>query len=66
MENITSLAKMIRSEHGGCHVLINNAGVNLEDGADARSKRTTVDVNYRGTLNVSFSFVVREKFVIDV
>lgn len=38
-------------------VLINNGGVNLDDNFNTENAKTTLDVNYRGTLNVCETFI---------
>lgn len=38
-------------------VLINNAGVNLDDKFNPENAKTTLDVNYRGTLNMCQAFI---------
>lgn len=53
--SIDNLAENIKTEHGGCDVLINNAGVNLDDKYSPNNVRLTLDTNYRGTLHVSCS-----------
>lgn len=40
------------SDHTPVKVLINNAGVNLDDNFNPDNAKTTLDVNYRGTLNM--------------
>jgi len=39
-------------QYGSVDVLINNAGVNLDDDYNAENAKKTIDVNYHGTLNV--------------
>lgn len=51
--SVNDLAKTIKGEHGGLDVLINNAGVNLDDQYSPENVKTTLNTNYRGTLNVS-------------
>lgn len=51
--SIQGLAKAIKENHGALDVLINNAGVNLDDEYSAESVRRTLDTNVRGTLQVS-------------
>ena len=51
--SIRSLAKLIKRDHGGCDVLINNAAVcYYNENATAAKRKETLDVNYRGTLAV--------------
>ncbi|MCJ1410277.1 hypothetical protein MMC19_004362 [Ptychographa xylographoides] len=54
--SIENLAETIRREHGGCDVLINNAGVNLDDEYSSANVRKTLDTNYRGTLHMCQTF----------
>ena len=51
--SIQSLARAIRNDHLGLDVLINNAGVNLDDEYSPANVKKTLDTNYRGTLNVN-------------
>lgn len=51
--SIRGFAKAIKEDHGAVDVLINNAGVNLDDEYSAESVRKTLDTNVRGTLEVS-------------
>ena len=51
--SIDSLASLIKEEHGGCDVLINNAGINIDDQYSPQNVKLTLDTNYRGTLHVS-------------
>lgn len=44
---------MIQQEHPHVHVLINNAGVNLDQEYSPANVKTTLETNYRGTLIVS-------------
>ena len=50
-ESIEALTHQ-ESKHGNVDVLINNAGVNLDAKYGPQSAKTTLDVNYRGTLSV--------------
>ena len=50
--SIQSLAALIEKEHGTLDVLINNAGVNLNDEYSPITVKQTLDTNYRGTLHV--------------
>jgi len=51
--SIDSLATLIKKEHGGCDVLVNNAGINVDDQYSPQNVKLTLDTNYRGTLHVS-------------
>ncbi|KAI4100649.1 MAG: hypothetical protein L6R37_005361 [Teloschistes peruensis] len=51
--SIESLANMIQQEHAHVHVLINNAGVNLDQEYSPANVKTTLETNYQGTLIVS-------------
>ncbi|KAF2085886.1 NAD(P)-binding protein [Saccharata proteae CBS 121410] len=55
--SIKSLAQMIEQEHGGCDILINNAGVNLDNRYNPDNVRQTLDINYRGTLHMCQQFI---------
>ena len=51
--SIAALRTRISSEHGGCDILINNAGIlYFRENITAEQRKETLDVNYRGTLNV--------------
>jgi carbonyl reductase 1 len=50
--SIQSLADTVESDHLGVDVLINNAGVNLDDAYSPINVKKTLDTNYRGTLKV--------------
>lgn len=52
--SIESLVDQIKREHGSIDVVINNAGVNLDNKYNAENAKTTLDVNYRGTLAVGY------------
>jgi carbonyl reductase 1 len=59
--SITALSTMVSREHKGCDILINNAGLYyFQENITAAQRQETLDVNYRGTLNVDhrilFSF----------
>jgi len=45
------------NNHTPVHILINNAGVNLDDNFTPENAKTTLDVNYRGTLSVCQAFI---------
>ena len=51
--SIESLANNIKQEHGTVDVVINNAGVNVDDDYSAKNVKITLDTNVRGTLQVS-------------
>ena len=51
--SIKSLVDLVKRDHGSLDVLINNAGVNLENDYSPLNVKKTLDTNYRGTLNVS-------------
>ncbi|KAL8995852.1 MAG: hypothetical protein Q9169_004504 [Polycauliona sp. 2 TL-2023] len=51
--SIDSFAKMIQKDHANVDVLINNASVNLDLEYSPANVKTTLDTNYRGTLNES-------------
>ncbi|KAL8841507.1 MAG: hypothetical protein Q9170_000890 [Blastenia crenularia] len=53
--SIQTFAKAIQADQAKVDVLINNAGVNLDMEYSPESVKTTLDTNYRGTLNVIFS-----------
>ncbi|KAL9114360.1 MAG: hypothetical protein Q9187_007496, partial [Circinaria calcarea] len=55
--SIRGLADQINKEHNGCDVLINNAGVNLDDEYSAENVKKTLDTNYRGTLHMCQAFI---------
>ncbi|KAI4238009.1 MAG: hypothetical protein L6R40_005820 [Gallowayella cf. fulva] len=58
--SIDSFAKAIRKDHTNVDVLINNAGVNLDMEYSPANVETTLNTNYRGTLNVSGPRKTRE------
>ncbi|KAL8769914.1 MAG: hypothetical protein Q9194_005301 [Teloschistes cf. exilis] len=55
--SIESLANMIQQEHAHVHVLINNAGVNLDQEYSPANVKTTLETNYRGTLIMCQTFI---------
>ncbi|KAL6711549.1 hypothetical protein ACN47E_004483 [Coniothyrium glycines] len=55
---IDSLASAIKSAHGGCDVVINNAGVYYySENITPQQRRETLDANYKGTLRVCQTFI---------
>ena len=51
--SITALSTMVAHEHKGCDILINNAAIYyFQESITAAQLQETLDVNYRGTLNV--------------
>ncbi|KAF2481683.1 NAD-P-binding protein [Neohortaea acidophila] len=50
-DSIRALAQQA-TQHGPIDVLINNAGVNLDDEYSVENAKKTLDVNYRGTLEM--------------
>lgn len=50
--SIKNFAKTIREKHSNVDVLINNAGVNVDDEYSAENVKVTLDTNVRGTLQV--------------
>lgn len=58
--SIASFAKTVKQSYpDGIDVLINNAGVNVDptEGHGVKQATTTVDVNYRGTINMTKAFI---------
>ncbi|KAJ5478343.1 hypothetical protein N7530_003852 [Penicillium desertorum] len=56
--SITALSTMVSREHKGCDILINNAGLYyFQENITAAQRQETLDVNYRGTLNVCQAFL---------
>lgn len=55
-ESINAFKDLVQS-HGQVDALINNAGVNLDLKYNLENAKTTLDVNYRGTLNVSSTII---------
>lgn len=49
--SVTSLAQEVH-QYGSVDVLINNAGINLDNEYGPQNARKTIDVNYRATLDV--------------
>jgi short-subunit dehydrogenase len=60
LDQLTALPDEVREAHGGCHVLVNNAGVTsagpLEDESDA-DLRWMVDINVWGVVNGCRAFL---------
>lgn len=50
--SVENLANSVKEEYGVVDVLINNAGVNVDDEYSAENVRVTLDMNVRGTLQV--------------
>ncbi|KAJ5427397.1 hypothetical protein N7465_002467 [Penicillium sp. CMV-2018d] len=56
--SITALSTMVANEHKGCDILINNAAIYYyQESITAAQLQETLDVNYRGTLNVCQAFL---------
>ena len=56
--SIRSLYETISRKHDSVDVLINNAGVNLDDRYNPENVRATLDTNVRGTLRVRFTLCI--------
>ena len=56
--SIRAFVDTIKKDHGTVDVLINNAGVNLEDQYSPQSVKATLDTNVRGTLQVSIPIIL--------
>ena len=56
--SVENLASSVKEKHGVVDVLINNAGVNVDDEYSAANVKVTLDTNVRGTLQVSMGFLV--------
>ena len=51
--SMITLASHVKEDHGGCDVLINNAGLyHYAQNPTSEQRREMVDINYRGTLMV--------------
>ncbi len=66
--SVAAALKFVKSEYGRLDVLVNNAGVYLDDGlsvfdVDMATVRTTLEINFYGALNMCRAFVplMREK-----
>ena len=55
--SIQNFAETVKNDSGAVDVLINNAGVNLDPQYSAANAQVTLDVNYRGTLQVSIRYI---------
>ena len=56
ISNISSIERFVetvKKDEGGIDVLINNAGVNLDDQYSSENAEQTIQTNVYGTLNVS-------------
>lgn len=51
--SVEDLASSVKDKYGAVDVLINNAGVNVDDEYSAKNVKVTLDTNVRGTLQVS-------------
>ena len=51
--SVESFASTVKEKYGVVDVLINNAGVNLDDEYSAKNVKVTLDTNVRSTLQVS-------------
>ena len=56
--SVESLASSVEERFGAVDVLINNAGVNVDDEYSAENVKVTLDTNVRGTLEVRMGFLV--------
>lgn len=52
---IQALVDQIKKDQGGVDILINNAGVNLDDNYSLETAKQTLETNYKGTLEVGSS-----------
>ncbi|CAG8152024.1 unnamed protein product [Penicillium salamii] len=56
--SIAALSSRVRKEHNHCDILINNAGLYyFQKDITTAQRQETLDVNYRGTLNVCQAFL---------
>lgn len=62
-----SIGNLVRESGSVVDVLINNAGVNLDAPGSygVENVRKTLDVNFRGTVEVGFCFYICSSFSID-
>lgn len=56
--SVKILASSVKEKHGAVDVLINNAGVNVDDEYSAKNVKVTLDTNVRGTLQASMGPLV--------
>lgn len=56
--SVESLASSVEEKFGAVDVLINNAGVNVDDEYSAEKVKVTLDTNVRGTLEVRMGSLV--------
>ena len=56
--SVENLASSVKEKFGAVDVLINNAGVNVDDEYSAENVKVTLDTNVRGTLQVSMGSLV--------
>jgi len=56
-KSIQELAAMIKGDDKHVNILINNAGLHLDQQYNAENAKTTLDVNYRGTLAMCQVFI---------
>lgn len=52
-DEVQDLVDRVRLDHGGLNLLVNNAGVSLDQQYNIETVKQTLDTNYRGTLSVS-------------
>lgn len=55
-ESVKSFGEMMKQEEGKVDVLINNAGINVDDEYAPKNVKLTLDTNVRGTLLVRQCF----------
>ena len=60
--SVAKLLQIVKAEYGRLDVLVNNAGVYLDEGVsvfdvDMATVRTTLEINFYGTMNMSRAFV---------
>ena len=56
--SVETFARTVKEKHGVVDVLINNAGVNLDDEYSAENVKMTLNTNVRSTLQVSLYMFV--------